>query len=197
MARIIGGAGKGRRLKTAGGDATRPTGARVRQSLFDILAPVIPGCRFLDAFAGNGGVGLEALSRGAARVVLVDRSVGAVEAAQANARALAAAGGEVQVFRQEARTALGALGDQGQRFDVVYLDPPYDSDLYEPLLLLLGGKGSPLADDGVVVAEHFHKRALPERIGALERTRLKRVGDHCLSFYRRASGGGAEGEEAG
>ena len=197
MARIIAGAGKGRRLRTAGGDATRPTGARVRQSLFDILAPVIPGCRFLDAFAGNGGVGLEALSRGAARVVLVDRSVGAVEAAQANARALAAAGGEVQVFRQEARTALGALGDQGQRFDVVYLDPPYDSDLYEPLLAELGGESSTLADDGVVVAEHFHKRALPERIGALERTRLKRVGDHCLSFYRRASGGEAEGEEAG
>jgi len=197
MARIIAGAGKGRRLRTAGGDATRPTGARVRQSLFDILAPVIPGCRFLDAFAGNGGVGLEALSRGAARVVLVDRSVGAVEAAQANARALAAAGGEVQVFRQHARTALGAFADQGLRFDVVYLDPPYDSDLYEPLLAELGDESSTLADDGVVVAEHFHKRALPERIGALERTRLKRVGDHCLSFYRRASGGGAEGEEAG
>jgi 16S rRNA (guanine(966)-N(2))-methyltransferase RsmD len=197
MSRIIGGAGKGRRLKTAGGDATRPTGARVRQSLFDILAPVIPGCRFLDAFAGNGGVGLEALSRGAAKVVLVDRSASAVEAAQANARALAAAGGEVQVFRQHARTALGAFADQGLRFDVVYLDPPYDSDLYEPLLAELGGESSTLADDGVVVAEHFHKRALPERIGALERTRLKRVGDHCLSFYRRASGGGAEGEEAG
>jgi len=197
MSRIIGGAGTGRRLKTAGGDATRPTGARVRQSLFDILAPVIPGCRFLDAFAGNGGVGLEALSRGAAKVVLVDRSASAVEAAQANARALAAAGGEVQVFRQHARTALGAFADQGLRFDVVYLDPPYDSDLYEPLLAELGDESSTLADDGVVVAEHFHKRALPERIGALERTRLKRVGDHCLSFYRRASGGGAEGEEAG
>jgi len=78
----------------------------------------------------------------------------------------------------------------------VYLDPPYDSDLYEPLLAELGGESSTLADDGVVVAEHFHKRALPERIGALERTRQKRVGDHCLSFYRRASGGEAEGEEA-
>jgi 16S rRNA (guanine966-N2)-methyltransferase len=197
MSRIIGGAGKGRRLKTAGGEATRPTGARVRQSLFDILAPLIPGCRFLDAFAGNGGVGLEALSRGAAKVVLVDRSASAVEAAQANAWALARAGGEVQVFRQDARTACGALGDRGQRFDVVYLDPPYDSDLYEPLLLLLGGEGSPLADDGVVVAEHFHKRPLPETIGALTRTRLKRVGDHCLSFYRRASGGEGRGEEAG
>ena len=161
---------------------------------------MIPGCRFLDAFAGNGGVGLEALSRGAAKVVLVDRAAAAVEAAKENARALASAGGEVQVFRQDARTAIGALGDQGMQFDVVYLDPPYASDLYEPLLALLG-EGPLLAEGGVVVAEHFHKRALPETIGALTRTREKRVGDHVLSFYRRASGadsrvgGGGESEE--
>jgi 16S rRNA (guanine966-N2)-methyltransferase len=183
MARIIGGAGKGRRLETAAGDETRPTGARVRQSLFDMLAPVIPGCRFLDAFAGSGGVGLEALSRGAATVVLIDRSAAAVAAAKQNARALAQAGGEVQVFRQEARTALAALADQGRRFDVVYLDPPYASELYEPLVEEVGARL--LAEGGVVVAEHFHKRALPETIGALTRTRQKRVGDHCLSFYRR------------
>jgi len=185
VSRIIGGAGKGRRLKTSAGDATRPTGARVRQSLFDILAPRIPGCRFLDAFAGNGGVGLEALSRGASRVVLVDQSAAAVEAARENARALAQAGGEVQVFRQEALTALAALADEGRQFDVVFLDPPYDSDLYEPLIELSGERL--LAAGGVVVAEHFHKRSLPERIGALVRTRLKRVGDHCLSFYSRGS----------
>src|SRR5512143_2094981 len=155
MSRIIGGSGKGRRLKTAAGERTRPTSARVRQSLFDILAPLIPGSRFLDAFAGNGSVGLEALSRGAATVVLVDRDGGAVEAAQENARALARSGGEVRVFRQDARTAIGALADQGLQFDVVYLDPPYASDLYEPLLELLGG-GRLLAADGVVVAEHFH-----------------------------------------
>jgi len=198
MSRIIGGAGKGRRLKTAAGENTRPTGARVRQSLFDTLAPVIPGCRFLDAFAGNGGVGLEALSRGAAKVVLVDRSASAVVAAKENARALAHARGEVLVFRQDAATAIGALADQGMRFDVVYLDPPYASDLYEPLLSVLG-EGPLLAEGGVVVAEHFHKRALPERIGALVRTREKRVGDHCLSFYARAAaavpGHAAPGEE--
>ena len=141
MSRIIAGAGKGRRLKTAAGEATRPTGARVRQSLFDILAPVISGCRFLDAFAGNGGVGLEALSRGASKVVLVDRAPAAVEAAKENARALASAGGEVRVFRQDARTAIGALADQGMQFDVVYLDPPYDSDLYEPLLAPRSARG--------------------------------------------------------
>jgi 16S rRNA (guanine966-N2)-methyltransferase len=183
VARIIGGAGKGRRLRAPAGESTRPTGARVRQSLFDILAPEIPGARFLDAFAGSGGVGLEALSRGAAKVVLVDRGAAAVAAARENARALAKAG-SVEVYRQDARTAIAALGDQGFRFDVVFLDPPYASDLYEPLLSLLEA-GPLLAEGGLVVAEHFHKRALPETIGTLERTRLVRVGDHCLSFYRR------------
>ena len=195
MSRIIAGAGRGRRLKAAGGEATRPTAARVRQSLFDILAPEIPGCRFLDAFAGNGGVGLEALSRGAATVVLVDHAAGAVLALRENARALAGAGGEVRVFRQDARTALASFADQGLRFDVVYLDPPYASELYLPLLELAGSRL--LDEGGVVVAEHFHKRALPERIGGLARSRLARIGDHCLSFYRRGGRAGTAGTEEG
>jgi 16S rRNA (guanine966-N2)-methyltransferase len=186
MSRIIAGRGRGRRLKSPPGHATRPTGGRVRQTLFDILAPAVPGCRFLDAFAGNGGVGLEALSRGAAKVVLVDRSGPAIGAIRENVRALAAGGGEVEVFQQDARTALAALADRGRRFDIVYLDPPYESDLYEPLLDGLG-TGTLLADDGLVVAEHFHKRALPATIGHLERARTVRVGDHRLSFYRRRS----------
>jgi len=184
MSRIIAGRGRGRRLKSPPGDATRPTGGRVRQTLFDILAPEVPGCRFLDVFAGSGGVGLEALSRGAARVVLVEKDRAAIQAIRENARALAAEGGEVEVFQQDARTALGALGDQGRRFDIVYLDPPYASDLYERLLPALGA-GALLAEGGLVVAEHFHKRALPETIEGLEQTRVVRVGDHRLTFYRR------------
>ena len=183
MSRIIGGKGKGRRLKAPKGLETRPTGARVRQTLFDILAPRLHGCRFLDAFAGSGAVGLEALSRGAARVVLVDQDREAVAAIEHNARLLAPAGGQVEVFRQDARTAARALADRGFRFDVVFLDPPYESDLYEPLLEL----SSTLLDgEGVAVAEHFHKKALPERIGRLARWREVRVGDHRLSFYGRA-----------
>jgi len=184
MARIIGGQGKGRRLKAPRGQATRPTGARVRQTLFDILAPRLPGCRFLDAFAGAGAVGLEALSRGAAVVVLVDSGAPAVAAMRANAAALASAGGDLRILRQDARVALLALADAGERFDVIFLDPPYDSDLYEAALERAGREGL-LAEDGVVVAEHFHKRALPERIGGLARSRQVRVGDHRLSFYRR------------
>jgi len=206
MARIIGGEGKGRRLKAPRGLATRPTGARVRQTLFDILAPWLPGCRFLDAFAGAGAVGLEALSRGAALVVFVETRAEAIATLRANVSALMGSGGlggaerppvqrasegftperakDVRVVRQDARVALAAFADAQERFDVVYLDPPYASDLYETSLEKAGRSGL-LAEHGVVVAEHFHKRALPERIGGLTRSREVRVGDHRLSFYRR------------
>jgi 16S rRNA (guanine(966)-N(2))-methyltransferase RsmD len=182
MTRVIGGQGRGRRLKTPAGEKTRPTGARVRQTLFDILAPEIAGSRFLDLCAGGGGVGLEALSRGAAKVVLVDRSPGAVQAIRANAAAMSALGGHVEAFRQEAATALAGLAAAGHRFDVVFLDPPYESDLYLPLL---EAGESVLDDGGVVVAEHFHKRELPATIGRLLRARSVRIGDHRLTFYRR------------
>jgi 16S rRNA (guanine966-N2)-methyltransferase len=190
VTRIIAGRGRGRRLKTPAGEATRPTGARVRQTLFDILAPEIPGCRFLDAFAGSGGIGLEALSRGAALVVLVELHSAAVATLRENVRALAALGGEARVYRQDTRVALGGLAAAGEAFDVIYLDPPYDSGLYEPLLELVAGRVL-LAPGGVAVCEHFHKRLLPERIGTLARVREARVGDHRLSFYRQAVLGGA------
>jgi 16S rRNA (guanine(966)-N(2))-methyltransferase RsmD len=154
----------------------------VRQTLFDILAPRLPGCRFLDACAGSGAIGMEALSRGAARVVLIETSAAAVAAIRENARALRGAGGDVEVLRQDARLAVPALSDAGRRFDVIYLDPPYDSGLYEELLLAVA-RAALLADGGVLVAEHFKKRALPERIGRLARTRGVRVGDHVLGFY--------------
>jgi 16S rRNA G966 N2-methylase RsmD len=86
------------------------------------------------------------------------------------------------VYRQDARVALAALAEGGARFDVVYLDPPYDSDLYEPLLEQAEATGL-VERGGLVVAEHFHKRRLPETIGRLVRSRRVRVGDHCLSFY--------------
>ena len=187
MTRIIAGSGKGRRLKAPKGLATRPTGARVKKALFDILAPRLPGCRFLDAFAGSGGIGLEALSRGASRVVMVESSAAAVTAIKDNLELLRGQEGEGQVFRQDARIALAALADTGVRFHVVYLDPPYESALYEPLLEQVGKTGL-LEKDGLVVAEHFHKRPLPEKIGRLSRTRQVRVGDHCLSFYRLEEG---------
>ncbi len=186
MIRIIAGRAKGRRLSAPDGDETRPTGARVRQTLFDILAPRLAGARFLDLCAGAGAVGFEALSRGASRVVLVDSNVAAVLALKANAKALASAGGDVTILREDARRALAWLADTGRRFDVVFFDPPYQGELYEEVLDGLG-RSALLSDDGLIVAQHFKKRALPETIAGLARSRAVRVGDHELSFYGRAA----------
>jgi 16S rRNA (guanine966-N2)-methyltransferase len=189
MTRIGAGDAKGRKLRAPTGLDTRPTGARVKQTLFDILAPRLRGARVLDLCAGSGAIGLEALSRGARKVALVDSGRPAVEALCANARLLQGLPGAVEVHAQDARVAVRALAAAGFRFDLVYLDPPYASGLYEELLALLAGV---LAEDGVAVAEHFKKRALPETIGGLARTRTVRVGDHVLSFYGPA---GREGRE--
>jgi len=186
MGRIIGGSGRGRRLVAPAGAATRPTGSRVRQTLFDVLAPRMQGARFLDLCAGSGGVGLEALSRGAARVVLVERARPALASIRRNLESLAPEPGRVRVVARDARAALDELAAAGERFDLAFLDPPYESDLYEPLLLALDATGL-LAYDALAVAEHFHKRALPETIGHLACARSARVGDHRLSFYRRRS----------
>jgi 16S rRNA (guanine966-N2)-methyltransferase len=178
--RIIAGQARGRRLKAPAGRDTRPTGDRVKQTLFDILAPRLPGCRFLDLFAGSGAIGLEAVSRGAEAVVLVDQARPAVEAARENVAALDASD-TVLVVQQAVGAALRNLKG-GEPFDVVFLDPPYDSPLYEDVLEVVPGV---LAEDGLVVAEHFHKRELPATIGPLVLTRAVRVGDHRLSFFRR------------
>jgi 16S rRNA (guanine(966)-N(2))-methyltransferase RsmD len=152
----------------------------LRQSLFDVLAPRLPGCRLLDAFAGSGAIGLEALSRGAARVVFVELRGPAVEAIRENLDRLRDAGRRARVVRSEVSAAIRALAREREEFDLVFLDPPYQSPLLEPTLLALAPL---LAPHGLVIAEHFHKRELPETIGRLVKQRSLRVGDHRLSFY--------------
>lgn len=166
------------------GAATRPTADRVRQALFDMLAPRFPGARVLDVCAGTGAVGLEALSRGASSVVFVEEARAAIDVLRANRQRVGDGGGRVEVFHQDARRALPALDRRGYRFDVVFLDPPYEGDLYGPILDILGS-GSLVAEGGVVVAEHFHKRPPPETIPGMTKTRAVRIGDHVLAFYAR------------
>jgi 16S rRNA (guanine966-N2)-methyltransferase len=183
MARIIGGQSGGRVLVRPKGDGIRPTAARVRQTLFDILAPRMRGASFLDVCAGSGAVGIEAASRGASRVVLFDIDQGAADTARSNALLVRELTGNIEVHRRDARLGIPGLARGGARFDVVFVDPPYASPLYEELISLVSSS-SLLAPGGILVAEHFKKRALPETIGALSRFREVRVGDHVLSFYR-------------
>ena len=120
--RVVAGVYGGRRLVAPPGDETRPTSDRVREALFSVLGASVEGARVLDLFAGSGALGVEALSRGAAEVVFVDRSQAAIKAVRAN---LAALGIDAAVRRAEARAALRVASGRGEAYDLVFLDPPY------------------------------------------------------------------------
>jgi 16S rRNA (guanine966-N2)-methyltransferase len=183
--RIIAGELKGRRLVTPRGDRTRPTADQVRIALMDTLAPRLPGARVLDLFAGAGGVGLEALSRGAAHATFVERDARALAALRANVAALDVAS-LVRVRRGDVLRELPALYRAGERFDVVFLDPPYEAGLAEATLEALGGGGLLLAE-ALVVVQHFTKRAPAATVGALAVFRTRRFGETTLTFYRAAA----------
>ena len=181
--RIIAGSFRSRTLQAPAGLATRPTSDRLRETLFNVLAARIEGARFLDLYAGSGAVGIEALSRGAAEVVFVERSAAALKVLRGNLARLGLAGGS----RIVGRSVGGFLRapDACGRFDLVFLDPPYDAAReYEAVLgALSGGASGVLADGAMVVAEHRRKDRLDDRYGVLGRTRLLEQGDAGLSFY--------------
>jgi 16S rRNA (guanine966-N2)-methyltransferase len=180
--RIIAGAYKGRRLVTPRGDVTRPTADQVRIALMDTLMPWLPGVRLLDLFAGAGGVGLEALSRGAAHVTFVERDARAVAALRDNVATLGVADA-VHVVRDDVLRALAAFRRAGERFGLVFLDPPYEAELAAATLGALGD-GALLAAGALVVAQHLTKRAPAEIAGVLRAFRTRRFGETTLTFFR-------------
>lgn len=184
--RIIAGTLRSRRLDAPAGLATRPTSDRLRETLFNVLAPRIEGARFLDLYAGSGAVGIEALSRGAAHVDFVERAQPALVALRENLSTLGLREGvRVHAGSVNAFLRRGHTGSTPQ-FDLVFLDPPYDADEeYEATLALLGGAASGLLESGaLVIAEHRRNQPLEDRYGSLERTRLLKQGDAALSFYQ-------------
>jgi 16S rRNA (guanine966-N2)-methyltransferase len=192
--RVIAGRAAGRRL-TAPGPGTRPLTDRVKQTLFAILEPDLPGARFLDLCAGTGAGGIEALSRGAAGAVLVEHDARACRTIAENLARTGLVGPTVAVVRADATAWLAAAIRSPVReaaagpFDLVLLDPPYDDQrLLETLLELLGGRPADglLARDVVIVAKHFWRTAPPPRIGLLRSIRERRFGETTLTFYRRS-----------
>jgi 16S rRNA (guanine966-N2)-methyltransferase len=180
--KIIAGAFKGRRLVTPRGSTTRPTADQVRIALMDTLTPWLEGVRFLDLFAGAGGVGLEALSRGAAHATFVERDSRAVAALRRNIATL-----ELEriarVLAAEVRRALAWLERQRERFGVVFLDPPYETELMPDLLAALG-TGRLLSPPALVVAQHLTKRPPAAEAGILRAYRTRRFGETTLTFFR-------------
>jgi len=184
--RIIAGSFRSRSLEAPAGLATRPTSDRLRETLFNVLAPRIQGAHFLDLYAGSGAVGFEALSRAAAHVDFVERAEPALRVLHANVARLGLTAG----FRIHGAGVGSVLRKMkpGTKFDLVFLDPPYDAaQEYETTLKLLGGAMvGLLAPGALVIAEHRKRENLEDAYGVLSRTRLLQQGDAALSFYSAA-----------
>ncbi len=176
--RVIAGEFRSRKLKSAPGLAVRPTPDRLREALFNVLAPQITNRVFLDAYAGSGAVGIEALSRGAGHTVLIERNGKALEVLRENIRSLEIEK-RVTVVRGSAAILL-----PNYPADIAFIDPPYEKEQeYADSITALSRTGCQL-----VIAQHASRLTLEERYGDLGKTRVLRQGDNSLSFYERSAG---------
>jgi 16S rRNA (guanine966-N2)-methyltransferase len=171
--RVIGGEFRSRALKSLPGLDVRPTPDRLREALFNVLATRIHGVIFADLYAGTGSVGIEAISRGAARAILVEADRTALRVIHENLSALGIAG------RVDVRAARATKVIPSLRADVVFLDPPYPLEKEYAAALALLGRQAP----SLVIAQHPPRLLLEEEYGALHRTRILKQGDNWLSFY--------------
>jgi len=198
MIRIIAGKYKGRQIVGIPRDrAIRPISARMRQSLFDILRPWLPGSRFLDLYAGSGAVGLEALSRGAEWVVFAERDPRCLRGIERNLQRLEAQPG-AKAMRLDAVTGLGRL--KGQSFDIIFAGPPYRDLENRPtrlarVTLEAVARSDLLAPGGLVVLQRHRTEGVDAPAG-LRLWREERYGDTRIGFYRSAVTPSA-GEESG
>jgi 16S rRNA (guanine966-N2)-methyltransferase len=210
--RVIGGEFRSRRLVSPPGLDTRPTPDRLRETLFNILAPRIEGAVFADLYAGTGAVGIEALSRGASRVIFVERGHAAIEAIRENVRSLGATA-RAEIRQGKVSATIDRVIDPLQPV-IVFLDPPYDAEqeyetAFEKLAAIFAdrpamddvppeldaGRSQALLDasqkpallagqrPALIVTQHSTRLALKEAYGPLRRTRVLKQGDNALSFY--------------
>ena len=175
--RVIAGTLKGRKLDAPDWEGLRPTSDKLRETLFNVLAPRMEGARVLDGYAGTGAVGIEAISRGAAHVTFVEQDGRAAALIAANLEKCRITDGYA-IIRTTVLQAIDRLRSE-PAFDVILLDPPYASDFHEALPHV----GDIVKPDGVVILEHARKLDAPQAAGRLTRVRELESGDSALTFY--------------
>lgn len=181
--RVISGSAKGRPLKAVPGMGTRPTTDKVKEAIFSMIGPYFAGGAVLDLFAGTGGLGIEALSRGMERAVFIDADKKSVEVVRANLQAARLAD-KAEVYCNDAGRALKALGKRGAKFDLVFLDPPYKMTAIAECIGTMQELGM-LESAATVVVEHDASNAFDERIGDATRMKQAQYGETAVSIYRR------------
>ena len=179
--RVIAGEYKGRKLKSPTSMQVRPTSDRLRETLFNVIAPRISGARFLDLCAGSGAVGIEALSRGASFVTFVDRSRKMCGLVEANLDLCRVPEDQTEVVNTTAEDFLKQSDRSDVAWDIIFFDPPYAHDYVDVLKVI--AEHDSVTRDGLLIAEHHHKKELPTNVGALKRTRVLKQGDSVLTFY--------------
>jgi len=181
--RVIAGTYKGRKLKSPPSMQVRPTSDRLRETLFNVIAPRITDARVLDLCAGSGAVGIEALSRGASFVTFVDRSRKMCGLIEANLDLCRIPEEQTEVVNITAEEFLTRSAPCDGLWDIIFFDPPYAHD-YVGVLKSIADRAL-LHKDGLLISEHHHKKELPETVDGLNRTRILKQGDSSLSFYMR------------
>ena len=180
--KIIAGGYKGRIIEMP--DGIRPTSDKVRESLFEILKNRIEGASFLDLYSGSGAIGIEALSRGAKKVVFVDNNRNCIPVLKANLAKLGVSESSYDIYSKDCLNSLRALQRAGGYFDIVFLDPPYYMGLAKNTLIELAGCDI-LTPNALVIAEVFKKEGLPEESGVFKKIRSSKYGDTLLEFFRK------------
>lgn len=180
--RVIAGTAKGRALKAVPGTNTRPTTDKVKEAIFSMIGPYFDGGRVLDLFAGTGGLGIEALSRGAERAVFVDLEGSSIEVIKQNVQAAGLASSS-EIYRNEAGRAVKALEKRGIAFRIVFLDPPYRMKAMDNLMQELAQRKL-LEPNAVVVVEHDANHHYPESLPFYEQIRHTQYGDTAVTIYR-------------
>jgi 16S rRNA (guanine966-N2)-methyltransferase len=178
--RVISGTLKGRRLRAPAGMATRPTADRIRESLFNILAGSIRNRRVLDLFAGTGALGIEAISRGAGSAVFVDQAKSALAAIRCNIRNLKL-DDRTRVIHWNIRKNLNCLLSEPQGFDLVFMDPPYETNTVAPAIVALISCGA-LAPEARVIIEHSVRETIEPCADTLALVDRRRFGKTLVSF---------------
>lgn len=179
--RVVSGKCKGRILKAVPGSTTRPTTDKVKEAIFNIIGPYFTGGVGLDLFAGSGGLGIEALSRGVDKVIFVDRDGKAIQTIHDN---LKTCGFEesAEVYRNDASRALKAIQKRDLAFDYIFLDPPYKK---QQLLTLLDSleKGNMIVNRGIIVCEHSNEVRLPDSVGKFNVQKREQYGIIHITIY--------------
>ncbi|WP_243290249.1 16S rRNA (guanine(966)-N(2))-methyltransferase RsmD [Bacillus sp. FJAT-47783] len=180
--RVVSGSCKGKQLKAVPGMNTRPTTDKVKEAVFNMVGPYFEGGMALDLFAGSGGIGIEALSRGMERCVFIDRDRKAIQTIHMNLKSCRLED-RAEVFKAEAERALKALVKRSLTFDLIMLDPPYKKQKLESLITFID-ENKLLNEHGVIICEHSDDVELPEEIGSCEVVKKETYGHTVITIYK-------------